>query len=132
MNLPFDTYSDEDELLTTHIDLTPPRVTVKIPKMQTFGRSAIMTDLTDVDTSHIKFENHRWLQTMDNFCADMKAVWDEAQAQAKSDSNKKQFADPVTIALIDDGVDVLEPSLQGKLIDGKTLSYDLAHGSEPT
>ena len=33
---------------------------------------------------------------------------------------------------LDDGVDVLEPSLQGKLIDGKTLSYDLPLDSEPT
>ncbi|KAI0857380.1 hypothetical protein F4860DRAFT_489975 [Xylaria cubensis] len=131
MNLPPDTKIDENKLSEGDIS-TLRKITVKVPAMTTFGRSAARIALADIDTNHMHVENHKWLETMDSFRDEMIPVWKEAQKRAIKDSSKELFAQPITVALIDDGVDVLEPSLQGKLIDGKTLSYDLPLGNEPT
>ncbi|KAI1125622.1 hypothetical protein F5Y10DRAFT_246719 [Nemania abortiva] len=131
MNLPSDKNIDENKLSGGGIP-TSNRITVKAPALNTYGRSATRMLLTDKDINHTHIENHKWLKTMDNFREEMIPVWKEAQKRATKDSNEDLFAQPIMVALIDDGVDVLEPSLQGKLIDGKTLSYDLPLGSEPT
>ncbi|KAI0467994.1 peptidase S8/S53 domain-containing protein [Xylaria cf. heliscus] len=131
MNIPINTRIDENKLTASDIS-TSRWITVKVPAMKTFGRPATITTLPDIGTKLTHIENHKWLDTMDTFGEEMIPVWKEAQKRAMKDSSKEPFSQPVTVALIDDGVDVLDPSLQGRLIDGKTLSYDIPLGSEPT
>ncbi|KAK5630201.1 hypothetical protein RRF57_005916 [Xylaria bambusicola] len=131
INHPHDAAIDENVLPEGNIPETR-KITVKVPAMDTFGRSITRTAVMGIDTNHTHIENHKWLETMDSFGDEMIPLWEEAQRRAGKDKCIELFAQPVVVALIDDGVDVLEPSLQGKLIDGKTLSYDELRGGEPT
>ncbi|KAI1115066.1 hypothetical protein F5Y14DRAFT_144488 [Nemania sp. NC0429] len=130
LNIPHSTETDENKL-SAGDGIQPRRVVVKGPAMSSFARSTTSHVASDTDMKHTHIENHKWVETMDNFREEMGPVWKEAEKQARN-SNKKDLAEPIVVALIDDGVDVLEPSLQGKLFEGKTLSYDLLDGNEPT
>lgn len=105
--------------------------------------------------------SHKWLQTMDRFGSDMDDLWrptakrwEQAMERKPTPSGSTASAfpgsgppssqslaafarfhlnDPVTVALIDDGVDLLDASLQGKgpQIEGQSLSFDHAGDNEP-
>ncbi|KAF3766654.1 subtilisin-like protein, partial [Cryphonectria parasitica EP155] len=50
---------------------------------------------------------------------------------AKKLKGAQQLASPVTVALIDDGVDLVDPSFQDRLYEGKSLSFDLIGENDP-
>lgn len=68
-------------------------------------------------------QNHQWLDHMDVFAQEVNGVWDHA---IKSIPQSSQYLlEPVTVALIDDGVDIIDPSFHGRSYGGQSLSFDL-------
>ncbi|KAG9237404.1 hypothetical protein BJ875DRAFT_453856 [Amylocarpus encephaloides] len=64
---------------------------------------------------------HRWLTCMDEFREMIQNVWSWSMKQKLQQQNDLQK--PVEIALIDDGIDVLQPRLRGKISDGKSFDF---------
>ena len=64
---------------------------------------------------------HRWLDCMDQFADAIQNVWNWALKQKLLQQNDLQ--NPVEVALIDDGVDVLQTKLRGKISNGKSFDY---------
>lgn len=59
---------------------------------------------------------HKWLESIDTFSGELKTLMDKiGKIYHKNDE--------VTIALIDDGVDLCEKAFRDRIIHGKSLSY---------
>ncbi|RYP93507.1 hypothetical protein DL770_000391 [Monosporascus sp. CRB-9-2] len=63
-----------------------------------------------IDTSREQAEQHKWLTCMEEFADFIQNIPFEPR-------------EPLTIALIDDGVDINEQSLHGKIIDGRSFCH---------
>lgn len=110
LNLPLDANIDENALSESDMPKSK-RVPVKVLAASTFGRSTTSTVASDIDTNHIHIENKKWLETMNNFREETYPAWREAEKQARKNPSEDWLANLIVVALIDDGVDVLEPSL---------------------
>ncbi|KAM0276583.1 hypothetical protein ACHAQH_006588 [Verticillium albo-atrum] len=68
--------------------------------------------------------SHRWLDTTDSFADMIQNVWMTAIRKGRGGPNRDQpLLKHVVIALIDDGVDMHDQSLQGKILDGQTFDH---------
>lgn len=110
LNLPLDANIDENALSESDMPKSK-RVPVKVLAASTFGRSTTSTVASDIDTNHIHIENKKWLETMNNFREEAYPAWREAEKQARKNPSEEWLANPIVVALIDDGVEILEPSL---------------------
>lgn len=71
-----------------------------------------------IDTAHEQSEHrHRWLTCMDEFADFIQNV----------DTPRDLPVEPITIALIDDGVDINEQSLHAKIIGGRSFCQRDTH-----
>lgn len=67
-------------------------------------------------TNKPSFTVHKWLESIDIFAGELKTLMDKiGKAYHKGDE--------VTIALIDDGIDLCEKAFRDKIIHGKSLGY---------
>jgi hypothetical protein len=62
------------------------------------------------------FTVHKWLESIDMFAAELKTLMDKIGKAYHS-------GDEVTVALIDDGVDICEKAFRDRIIHGKSLGY---------
>ncbi|KAM0565038.1 hypothetical protein ACHAP9_008779 [Verticillium nonalfalfae] len=68
--------------------------------------------------------SHRWLDTTDNFADMIQNVWMTAMRKGRGGPTRDQpLLKHVVVALIDDGVDMHDQSLQGKILDGQTFDH---------
>ena len=109
LNLPLDANIDENALSESDMPKSK-RVPVKVLAASTFGRSTTSTVASDIDTNHIHIENKKWLETMNNFREEAYPAWREAEKQARKNPSEEWLANPIVVALIDDGFEILEPS----------------------
>lgn len=65
---------------------------------------------------HNQFDHHKWVEHMQAFSEEFKNIFDLDKSQTDSRLN------PVTIALIDDGVDNTNPELEDVVKDGRTFA----------
>ncbi|TGO61940.1 hypothetical protein BOTNAR_0121g00230 [Botryotinia narcissicola] len=75
---------------------------------------------SEMKQEHI-LQPHRWLNCMDEFKDVFQNVWSWTMKQKLQ--QQEALMQPVEIALIDDGVDVLQSRLRGKISDGKSFDY---------
>lgn len=69
-------------------------------------------------------QNHQWLDHMDSFAQEVSTIWDHAK-ELPLPEPLHYLRQPVTVALIDDGVDIIDPSFHGRSYGGQSLSFDL-------
>ncbi|KAF3022969.1 hypothetical protein E8E14_008762 [Neopestalotiopsis sp. 37M] len=113
----------------------PPKtedIKVSCSGMEIFHKKAGVMTGSGREMNNTHTENHKWLSTMDKFSQSIDQVWNKAQDLAKQSQLKAWLAEPIVVALIDDGVDLLDPSLQGRHCEGKSLSYDMEDINKPT
>ncbi|UKZ59551.1 uncharacterized protein TrAtP1_000852 [Trichoderma atroviride] len=76
--------------------------------------------------------SHRWLGSTSRFAGNMKHFWDATLEQWTNSPNKPMrpesnvegdVEDDVVVALIDDGVDRLDNTLSGQVLEGKSFDY---------
>ncbi|KAK1244934.1 hypothetical protein MKX08_004563 [Trichoderma sp. CBMAI-0020] len=76
--------------------------------------------------------SHRWLGSTSRFAGNMKHFWDATLEQWTNSPNKPMrtegdvegdVEDDVVVALIDDGVDRLDNTLSGQILEGKSFDY---------
>jgi hypothetical protein len=60
---------------------------------------------------------HRWLDTMDSFALQIQGV-------PMPETRRDDLKDPITVAVIDDGVDLCLPALRGKIYSGTSFDHD--------
>lgn len=84
----------------------------------------------DVPAQHENQSNHSWLECMDAFAKEMSAIWKYLHVNQRS-STPKEPIQPITVALIDDGVELLDPAFQNRNYSGMTLSFDIADKNMP-
>jgi len=76
---------------------------------------------------------HDWLNTMDAFAdaimelPELDTVLDDSEKKTSFEKLHEELTKPVTVALIDDGVDYMHPAIRKNLLPGK--SFDSGHGS---
>ncbi|KAF7920648.1 hypothetical protein BELL_1448g00020 [Botrytis elliptica] len=75
---------------------------------------------SEMKQEHV-LQPHRWLNCMDEFKDVFQNVWSWTMKQKLQ--QQEALKQPVEIALIDDGVDVLQSRLRGKISDGKSFDY---------
>ncbi|THV44375.1 hypothetical protein BGAL_0659g00010 [Botrytis galanthina] len=75
---------------------------------------------SEMKQEHI-LQPHRWLNCMDEFKDVFQNVWSWTMKQKLQ--QQEALMQPVEITLIDDGVDVLQSRLRGKISDGKSFDY---------
>ncbi|KAM0329394.1 hypothetical protein ACHAQA_004701 [Verticillium albo-atrum] len=68
--------------------------------------------------------SHRWLDTTDSFADMIQNVWINILRKSRGGPTRDQpLLKHVVVALIDDGVDMHDQSLQGKILDGQTFDH---------
>ncbi|EHK48130.1 hypothetical protein TRIATDRAFT_172115, partial [Trichoderma atroviride IMI 206040] len=76
--------------------------------------------------------SHRWLGSTSRFAGNMKHFWDARLEQWSNSPNKPMrpesnvegdVEDDVVVALIDDGIDRLDNTLSGQVLEGKSFDY---------
>ncbi|TGO35166.1 hypothetical protein BHYA_0168g00220 [Botrytis hyacinthi] len=75
---------------------------------------------SEMKQEHI-LQPHRWLNCMDEFKDVFQNVW--SWTMKRKLQQQEALMQPVELALIDDGVDVLQSRLRGKISDGKSFDY---------
>jgi hypothetical protein len=60
---------------------------------------------------------HRWLDTMDAFAIQIQNV-------AVPETRRDDLKEPITVAVIDDGIDLTLPALRGKIFSGTSFDHD--------
>ncbi|KAF7952194.1 uncharacterized protein EAE97_001691 [Botrytis byssoidea] len=99
-----------------------PRIIVK--RSDEDGQNRRLLTMTfaasEMKQEHI-LQPHRWLNCMDEFKDVFQNVWSWSMKQKLQ--QQEALMQPVEIALIDDGVDVLQSRLRGKISDGKSFDY---------
>ncbi|KAL7793940.1 subtilisin-like protein [Trichoderma afarasin] len=79
-------------------------------------------------TSVKGLNSHRWLNSTSRFAGEMRLFWNNTLEQWKKIPNKQprpedDFESDVVVALIDDGVDRLDNTLSGQILEGKSFDY---------
>ncbi|KAK4077874.1 uncharacterized protein Triagg1_3568 [Trichoderma aggressivum f. europaeum] len=79
-------------------------------------------------TSVKGINSHRWLDSTSRFAGEMRSFWDNTLEQWNDIPNKvlrpeDEFEGDVVVALIDDGVDRLDNTLSGQVLEGKSFDY---------
>lgn len=80
-------------------------------------------------TSVKGLNSHRWLNSTSRFAGEMRPFWNNTLEQWKNLPKDKQprpeddFQSDVVVALIDDGVDRLDNTLSGQILEGKSFDY---------
>ena len=97
-------------LFLERLAILRPSITVEVVKEEQPEKHILAGD--PVNTAHDQFEHrHKWLTCMDEFADFIQNV----------DTPKDLSLEPITIALIDDGVDINEQSLHAKIIGGRSF-----------
>lgn len=72
----------------------------------------------------------RWLRCVHDFSRSLSEVWDEALKMRRDRLNEAD--EPIVVAIIDDGVDILDPSIPNQVVNGGTsFSLDAGHRLGP-
>ncbi|KAL6695518.1 hypothetical protein J3F84DRAFT_374578 [Trichoderma pleuroticola] len=93
------------------------------------GSKLTARGVSNFTTSTVKgINSHRWLDSTSRFAGEMKSFWDNTLEQWNSIPNKvlrpeDDFEGDVVVALIDDGVDRLDNTLSGQVLEGKSFDY---------
>ncbi|KAK8054802.1 hypothetical protein PG993_000029 [Apiospora rasikravindrae] len=158
MNQAADLEVDENKLDTdTQRPLKPSPgkriISIELLRPTFSGRSPDRNNTSFPGTSIPNTENHRWLDTMQAFGKKMVKVWETAKAlaekrrkEASQTSNRStpgqyinqrpaETIDPVVVALIDDGADILQliSNVGDVQWTGKSLSYgQIGYNDSPT
>ncbi|OPB46193.1 hypothetical protein A0O28_0063140 [Trichoderma guizhouense] len=79
-------------------------------------------------TSVKGLNSHRWLNSTSRFAGEMRSFWNNTLEQWNNIPNKllrpeDDFESDVVVALIDDGVDRLDNTLSGQILEGKSFDY---------
>ncbi|PKK44303.1 hypothetical protein CI102_11524 [Trichoderma harzianum] len=79
-------------------------------------------------TSFKGLNSHRWLNSTSRFAGEMRSFWNNTLEQWNNIPNKllrpeDDFESDVVVALIDDGVDRLDNTLSGQVLEGKSFDY---------
>lgn len=94
------------------------------PKVEHFTARSSAKPKSGDNGSQAGMDQHRWMESMKEFT--------EAFLRVKQPSSRDIAANkslqPVQIALIDDGVDTMNRSLQGKTYHGRSFAFDEAGG----
>ncbi|KAH8881146.1 hypothetical protein GQ53DRAFT_754609 [Thozetella sp. PMI_491] len=73
--------------------------------------------------------SHQWLKCTDRFAAHLKKFWDDTRDKyVESRGTGSGLEKDVIVALIDDGVDPFDPSIDGHVLDGASFNY--THGRQ--
>lgn len=68
--------------------------------------------------------SHEWLECMEKFARMIKPFWDDMLDRSKrAQVTATTVEDDVVVALIDDGVGVLDEYFAGRVLDGKSFDY---------
>ncbi|QYS99615.1 ANK_REP_REGION domain-containing protein [Trichoderma simmonsii] len=86
-----------------------------------------VSDFT-TSTSVKGLNSHKWLDSTSRFAGEMRSFWDNTLEQWNNIPNKilrpeEDFEGDVVVALIDDGVDRLDNTLSGQVLEGKSFDY---------
>jgi hypothetical protein len=71
---------------------------------------------TGVDAVRDPYDRHRWIQTMEDFA-------DFIQTAERNADPPVALAEPVLVAVIDDGVDINDASVQSRVIGGRSFCH---------
>lgn len=77
------------------------------------------------------YNNHQWLRNMDRFAQDMSSLWRYAAPRASIEARRPSLGEPVIVALIDDGVDLVDPSFVDRSYAGQSLDFGVIGEDEP-
>ncbi|KAJ8067222.1 hypothetical protein OCU04_004586 [Sclerotinia nivalis] len=98
-----------------------PARTIQVRRSDEDGQAERLVTMNSADFE-MKQENslqaHRWLSCMDEFQDVFQNVWSWTMKQ-----QRQALMEPIELALIDDGVDLLEPMLRGKISGGQTFDH---------
>ncbi|KAH8714694.1 hypothetical protein BGZ61DRAFT_516837 [Ilyonectria robusta] len=92
-------------------------------------RKGTMEDEPDFKTSLPAkgVNSHKWLDSTTRFAKGMETFWKNTVTDfnetRKIQGTPERIEDDVVIALIDDGVDMFDPSLSSKVLEGKSFDY---------
>lgn len=89
---------------------------------------------TSEKTAEKIINTHEWLKCMDAFAKNINPLWTSTRANFLSsigsaglglnqDSRRARLEDEVVVALIDDGVSLLDQNFVGRVLEGKTFDY---------
>ncbi|KAM0544667.1 hypothetical protein ACHAPJ_011728 [Fusarium lateritium] len=82
---------------------------------------------TTASTSGKNINSHKWLDSTARFSSVMHQSWKQTVQEFKESSQKQptgeEIEKEVIVALIDDGVDMLDTALSDQILDGKTFDF---------
>lgn len=71
--------------------------------------------------------SHRWLNSAAKFAEEMSPFWKDTVTDflkwRQNQGTPEKIEDDVVIALIDDGVDMFDPALSNRVLEGKSFDY---------
>ncbi|KAJ8131362.1 hypothetical protein O1611_g2265 [Lasiodiplodia mahajangana] len=73
-----------------------------------------------VAATHDPYERHKWVSTMEEYADFLQTA---ERAQIKDNGVPLRIKHPITVALIDDGVDVNDQSIQSRIIGGRSFCH---------
>ncbi|KIW25944.1 uncharacterized protein PV07_09078 [Cladophialophora immunda] len=88
--------------------------------IHTSAKTSLKAKLGDNSGQAVELDQHRWMQCMENFTTAFLRV---RQLSAKDIPATKSL-EPIRVALIDDGVDTTNRSLQGRTDRGRSFAFD--------
>ncbi|CAN8104024.1 unnamed protein product [Discula destructiva] len=83
------------------------------------------------ESARSDYDGHKWLDSMDAFAQEMSRLWKYAAHPATGPTRSHDLGKPVVVALIDDGVDIVDPSFLDRSYGGQSLSSDIVSENEP-
>ncbi|PNP41525.1 hypothetical protein TGAMA5MH_06626 [Trichoderma gamsii] len=92
-------------------------------------RTLISRDMPHFTTSSIikGVNSHSWLESTDRFAGEMTNFWQETVKEflvsGHNLGTETKFEDDVIVALIDDGVDMFDPALSDRVLEGKSFDF---------
>ncbi|KAI2472565.1 hypothetical protein F4781DRAFT_428267 [Annulohypoxylon bovei var. microspora] len=79
------------------------------------------------DTSDKVVNSHRWLNSAARFAEEMNPFWKDTVADflewRQNQGTPEKIEEDVVIALIDDGVDMFDPALSNRVLEGKSFDF---------
>lgn len=70
---------------------------------------------------------HSWLESTDRFAGEMEIFWQKTVNEfidsKHNPGTTEKIEDDVIVALIDDGVDMFDPALSDRVLEGKSFDY---------
>ncbi|KAI1129180.1 hypothetical protein F5Y10DRAFT_238742 [Nemania abortiva] len=75
-----------------------------------------------INTARDPYERHRWITSMEEYAYFLKTAENEARVEASEGQRQSLYLEhPVTVAIIDDGIDVNDPTFHSRIVDGRSF-----------